>query len=105
MRAPDFWTGDGRGVLPLFLSPAAAVYAAVTARRMRRHGWTAPVPVICCGNATAGGSGKTTVALDLGQRLAHRGVGVHFLPRGHGGPPRGPGPAGPPAPETPEAGG
>jgi tetraacyldisaccharide 4'-kinase len=76
--------------LPLFLSPAAAVYAAVTARRMRRQGWTAPVPVICCGNATAGGSGKTTVALDLGQRLANRGVGVHFLLRGYGGHLKGP---------------
>jgi tetraacyldisaccharide 4'-kinase len=90
MRAPDFWTGDGKGFLPLFLSPAAAVYAAVTARRMRRQGWTAPVPVICCGNATAGGSGKTTVALDLGQRLANRGVGVHFLLRGYGGHLKGP---------------
>ncbi|TDH61501.1 tetraacyldisaccharide 4'-kinase [Dankookia rubra] len=90
MRAPEFWTGDGGGFLPLFLSPAAAVYAAVTARRMRRHGWTAPVPVICCGNATAGGSGKTTVALDLGQRLANRGVGLHFLLRGYGGHLKGP---------------
>lgn len=90
MRAPDFWIGDGKGILPLFLSPAAALYAATTARRMRRQGWTAPVPVICCGNATAGGSGKTTVALDLGQRLANRGIGVHFLLRGYGGSLKGP---------------
>jgi tetraacyldisaccharide 4'-kinase len=57
---------------------------------MRRPGWTAPVPVICCGNATAGGAGKTTVALDLGQRLANRGVGLHFLLRGYGGQLKGP---------------
>jgi tetraacyldisaccharide 4'-kinase len=43
------------------------------------------VPVICCGNATAGGAGKTTVALDLGRRLAQRGIGLHFLLRGYGG--------------------
>jgi tetraacyldisaccharide 4'-kinase len=48
------------------------------------------VPVICCGNATAGGSGKTTVALDLGRRLANRGVAVHFLLRGYGGRLKGP---------------
>ena len=42
-------------------------------------GWRAPVPVICCGNATAGGAGKTTLALDLGQRLARRGVALHYL--------------------------
>ena len=85
MRAPDFWTGDGRGLLPRLLSPAAAIYAAATARRVARPGWTAPVPVICCGNATAGGAGKTTLALDIGRRLADRGVAVHFLTRGYGG--------------------
>ncbi|MCB4822374.1 tetraacyldisaccharide 4'-kinase [Roseicella aerolata] len=90
MRAPEFWTGDGRGLLPLLLSPIAALYGAATARRMRRPGWQAPVPVICCGNATAGGAGKTTVALDLGRRLAHRGVAVQFLLRGYGGRLKGP---------------
>jgi len=90
MRAPEFWSGDGGGLLPLLLSPLAAIYAAATARRMRRPGWQAPVPVICCGNATAGGAGKTTVSLDLGQRLANRGVAVHFLLRGYGGRLRGP---------------
>ncbi|MBX6375464.1 MAG: tetraacyldisaccharide 4'-kinase [Acetobacteraceae bacterium] len=77
-------------MLPLLLSPLASLYAAATARRVARHGWRAPVPVICCGNATAGGSGKTTVALDLGRRLANRGVAVHFLLRGYGGLVKGP---------------
>lgn len=62
----------------------------MTARRVARSGWRAPVPVICCGNVTVGGAGKTTVALDLGQRLAARGVAVHFLLRGYGGTVRGP---------------
>ena len=90
MRAPGFWQGDGSGLLPLLLSPVAAFYGATTARRMRRPGWRAPVPVICCGNATAGGSGKTTVALDIGRRLSNRGIAVHFLLRGYGGTLRGP---------------
>ena len=90
MRAPDFWGGGGGGVAPLLRSPFAMVYAAATARRVARRGWQAPVPVICCGNATAGGAGKTTVALDLGRRLANRGVGVHFLLRGYGGRLKGP---------------
>ncbi len=81
MRAPEFWQRGG--LLPCLLTPAAAVYAAVTARRVARPGWRAPVPVICCGNATAGGAGKTTLALELGARLAGRRVG--FLTRGHGG--------------------
>ncbi|MBL6076392.1 tetraacyldisaccharide 4'-kinase [Belnapia sp. T18] len=90
MRAPDFWGGDGSGLLPLLLSPIASLYGAATARRMAKPGWQAPVPVICCGNATAGGAGKTTVSLDLGQRLANRGIAVHFLLRGYGGKLRGP---------------
>ncbi|CAA9254351.1 MAG: Tetraacyldisaccharide 4'-kinase [uncultured Craurococcus sp.] len=90
MRAPDFWGGDGSGLLPLLLAPIASLYGAATARRMAKPGWLAPVPVICCGNATAGGAGKTTVALDIGQRLANRGIAVHFLLRGYGGRLRGP---------------
>jgi tetraacyldisaccharide 4'-kinase len=90
MRAPGFWTGEGSGLAPLLLSPLAALYGAATARRMARHGWRAPVPVVCCGNATAGGAGKTTLALDLGQRLANRGIATHFLLRGYGGRLKGP---------------
>lgn len=89
MRAPGFWTGAG-GIAPLLLAPFSAIYAGATARRMARPGWHAPVPVICCGNATAGGAGKTTVALDLGRRLADRGVAAHFLTRGYGGRIKGP---------------
>ena len=85
MRAPDFWQRDAWQAR--LLAPAAAVYAAATARRLARPGWRAPVPVICCGNATAGGAGKTTLALDLGARLAERRVA--FLTRGHGGRVRG----------------
>ena len=57
---------------------------------MAHPGWHAPVPVICCGNATAGGAGKTTVAMDLGRRLADRGIAAHFLLRGYGGTLKGP---------------
>ncbi|WP_203072420.1 tetraacyldisaccharide 4'-kinase [Falsiroseomonas ponticola] len=89
MRAPAFWAGGG-GVMPLLLAPFSALYAQATARRMARPGWQAPVPVICCGNATAGGAGKTTVALDIGRRLADRGVAAHFLLRGYGGTTKGP---------------
>jgi tetraacyldisaccharide 4'-kinase len=83
MRAPAFWARDG--VAPALLAPLAVVYAAATARRVARPGWRAPVPVICCGNAGVGGAGKTTLALDLGQRLLARGMTIAFLTRGYGG--------------------
>jgi tetraacyldisaccharide 4'-kinase len=87
MRAPAFWQYDG--LLAWLLSPLAAIYRAETARRVARPGWRAPVPVICCGNASAGGSGKTTVTLDLGARLMADGRRVGFITRGYGGQVRG----------------
>ncbi len=90
MRAPDFWSGEGASLWPRLLAPISAIYAAATARRMARPGARVPVPVICVGNATAGGAGKTTVALDLGRRLALRGINAHFLLRGYGGKLKGP---------------
>jgi tetraacyldisaccharide 4'-kinase len=87
-RQPQFWRHDG--ILPRLLSPLAALTAAATARRVAKAGWQAPIPVICCGNVTVGGAGKTTLALDLGQRLTAQGHAVHFLLRGYGGSVRGP---------------
>ncbi len=85
MRAPGFWAGSGNNLAPRLLAPMAAITAAATARRVARPGWRAPVPVICCGNVTVGGAGKTTLALDLGRRLEAGGRRVHFLLRGYGG--------------------
>ncbi len=81
MRAPEWWANEG--ALPRLLSPLSLLVAAATAHRLRAPRWRAPVPVLCCGNATVGGSGKTTLALDLGRRLGdHRPA---FLLRGYGG--------------------
>jgi tetraacyldisaccharide 4'-kinase len=85
MNAPDFWWRPQPCWQSRLLAPLGALYAAVTARRMARPGWRAPVPVICCGNPTVGGSGKTTVALDIGARLLARGRQPAFLTRGYGG--------------------
>ncbi len=85
LHPPAFWQGRGDGVLAKLLSPLSAVTTAAAARRVARPGWRAPIPVICCGNVTLGGSGKTTLALDLGQRLRSRGLVPHFLLRGYGG--------------------
>ena len=85
MNAPDFWWRAGASWQSWLLSPLGALYAAITARRMATPGWRASVPVICCGNPTVGGSGKTTLALDIGARLLARGRKPAFLTRGYGG--------------------
>ncbi len=72
-------------MLPFLLRPPAACVEWLTARRVSRPGWRAPVPVICCGNVSVGGAGKTPLALDLLRKLNARGVRAHALLRGYGG--------------------
>ncbi len=89
MRAPDFWQRPG--LLPALLSPLGKLYGASVARKAAHATpWRAPVPVICVGNLTAGGSGKTPVAITVAQRLAARGATPFFLTRGYGGAAKGP---------------
>lgn len=87
MRAPGFWfrPPDRPGLVPRLLAPLGWVYAAGTARRLRRRGPAPEVPVICVGNLVAGGAGKTPTTLALIERLARRGHAVHVVSRGYGG--------------------
>lgn len=83
--APRFWDGPP-GALARALRPAGSLYAAATARRLARgQRLRLPVPVICVGNLTAGGTGKTPTVIALAQRLLARGVAVQIVSRGYGG--------------------
>ena len=62
MRAPAFW--DETGIASTLLAPLAGLYGSVAAARMRRPGSSTGVPVICVGNPTVGGAGKTPAALE-----------------------------------------
>ena len=89
MRAPDFWMiDDWRSRI---LAPLGWLYGASVAWKHRRAApYCAEVPVICVGNLTAGGSGKTPVAIEIARCLIDRGRKPFFLSRGYGGKQRGP---------------
>ncbi len=70
MRTPKFWAH--RGLPALALAPLGLITKPLTARRVARPGFDPGIPVYCAGNATAGGTGKTIVALDLLARLPGR---------------------------------
>lgn len=82
MREPAFWwrTGTGGPIAPL-----AALYGAVAGLRMQARGRQAGLPVICLGNLTVGGAGKTPAALAVAQLLHAARERPFFLSRGYGG--------------------
>jgi len=83
MREPRFWREDA--ALARLLSPFAAAYGAIARARMARTGARAQVPVICVGNLTVGGAGKTPTAIAVAQVLLSEGARPFFLSRGYGG--------------------
>ena len=88
MRAPGFWWAPPArpGLWPRLLAPCSALWRfAGWVRRRAVRPWRAPVPVICVGNLTAGGAGKTPLVAALLPRLEARGLAPHVLSRGHGG--------------------
>jgi tetraacyldisaccharide 4'-kinase len=89
MRAPDFWRN--RGPAALLLAPLGALYGASVAFKARHaRPFDPELPVICVGNLTAGGSGKTPVAIALADMLRAQGHTPYFLTRGYGGSTSGP---------------
>lgn len=84
MKTPEFWRR--RGVTSTALLPVSALYRA--AHRARIKGIAAkalPVPIICVGNLTAGGAGKTPTVIALLTYLHSKGVMAHCISRGYGG--------------------
>jgi tetraacyldisaccharide 4'-kinase len=84
MREPAFWW-RAAGLKTGLLAPLAAVYGGIAGARMRRAGGRADVPVICIGNLTVGGAGKTPTVLAVARMLIAAGERPFFLTRGYGG--------------------
>ena len=93
MRQPEFWNGrDGAARLALAaLAPLSWAYGASVAwKHSHARPYRAHARVICVGNLTAGGTGKTPIVIALARALAERGRCPFILSRGYGGRTRGP---------------
>jgi len=89
MRAPDFWRR--RGLTARLLAPLGALYGWSVAFKARNAKPFDPgFPVICIGNLTAGGTGKTPIAIAVADMLRAMGHRPYLLTRGYGGSERGP---------------
>lgn len=95
MQPPKFWYGaEGRDTAPmlqLLARPLSWLYAGVTASKIANAQPVAvDATVICVGNLTVGGTGKTPVVRAIRARLADIGIVAATLSRGHGGRLKGP---------------
>ena len=91
MRSPAFWAAERGGVPACALTPLSWLYRlGAGGRAALARPAEAGVPVICVGNFTAGGAGKTPTVLALARLLAEEGIRPHILTRGYGGSERGP---------------
>jgi len=89
MRAPAFWWYPP-GLASALLAPLGAIYGAVAGARLKQRGASAGMPVICVGDPTLGGAGKTPSAIALAKLLLAAGERPCFITRGYGGRERGP---------------
>lgn len=87
MKAPEFWNKPP-GLTSTVLTPLSAIWTAATRRRLAKSGENVGIPVICVGNLTAGGTGKTPLVMALLDMLSDK--AAHVVSRGYGGSIEGP---------------
>ncbi|MDE0308028.1 MAG: tetraacyldisaccharide 4'-kinase [Albidovulum sp.] len=85
MKQPDFWY-EPPGALARALGPFSGIWKVGAKFRMRRGALNRmEIPVICVGNLSVGGTGKTPLAVALAERLTKASRETHIVSRGYGG--------------------
>ena len=88
IKTPKFWFNNRNEINPILytLKPLSKIWEVVTKLRLVNGLWEKmPIPVICVGNLTVGGSGKTPVTMSLQKLLAEIGIKACIVSRGYGG--------------------
>jgi tetraacyldisaccharide 4'-kinase len=90
LEAP-FWWYRRKGALGSALAPVGSLYGRVAEKRFAQATpYRSRLPVVCIGNFTAGGGGKTPTAIAIAALLKELGANPAFLTRGYGGASKGP---------------
>lgn len=95
MKAPEFWNhksgSESAPVIRTILSPIGWIYGKFVSKSINNSiEYDSGVPVICVGNATLGGTGKTPVTIYILKSLRRLGLNAVGLTRGYGGQEKGP---------------
>lgn len=90
LKAPKWWFQKGHP-LSYALAPVGFVYGLATRVRFAvTKSYRSTLPVVCIGNYTMGGGGKTPLAIEIATLLRDNGHKPVFLTRGYGGRIKGP---------------
>lgn len=86
LAEPGWWYREPPTATARALSPLASIWGGEAERRYRiGTAYRTTVPVICVGNFTVGGTGKTPLSLLIAAGLERLGARPAFLTRGYGG--------------------
>ncbi len=84
MKTPIHW--KSKNLISLILYPLGCLYGLATALRLKLYTpEKVSSKVICIGNLTAGGTGKTPTAVAVAELLQQHGHKPYFITRGYGG--------------------
>ena len=84
MKTPKYWQSNS--FVSKILHPFGMLYGFLTQLRLKiKSSHKVSVPVICIGNITAGGTGKTPVSISIAKLLATEMYHPFFVSRGYGG--------------------
>ncbi len=84
IHPPKFWQQE-KGFLSALLWPLSKIYELlVWANSFRVTERKAKIPVICIGNLTLGGAGKTPTAIAITEILKDEKININFVSRGYG---------------------
>lgn len=84
MKTPKYWQANSW--LSKVLMPVGSVYGLLTQLRiLLKKPQKIDIPVICIGNITAGGTGKTPVSISIAKLLSSEMYHPYFVTRGYGG--------------------
>ena len=90
MRTPNFWYNKSGLLSLIFLLPSFIYILAITIYRILSKPYCSNIPVVCIGNITTGGTGKTPAAIAITERLKGMGLKPQIVSRGYRGSEKGP---------------
>lgn len=84
MKTPKYWQSNS--FISKLLEPLGFLYGTITKLRIKlKRTDRVDIPVVCIGNITAGGTGKTPVSVSIAKMLATEMFHPFFVSRGYGG--------------------